>query len=499
MSDPSSRSTTGNPGNTPVFRSPALIIAALVLAESVSAFEAGMIFIALPRFGEIFGAPASTTGWSVTAYMLVAATTALVGGRLGDMYGRKKVLVIAMLISALGSLISVFGDSMAAIILGRGVQGAAGAILPLCYGLAREALPAQKVSIAVGFLGGAALLAGSGGSLIAGVLLDVADWHMIFIFAAVLAVVASAAVVFGLPGSRTSSDLPRFDYVGAVLMTPGLIALLYGITQGPAWGWTSLRVVGLIVAGLAILTVWTFWELGQREPLVDLRVLANRRMALDLIALSVLALGPIGAVQIVTPMILQTPGSLPVGLGMTATVTGLVAGVAALVGFAASPVAGALAGRWGGRTVFLIGAGLFVVSNLMIFVGHKSLSFMIGAFAVGGVATAFAYTGYPKIVIESVPDSVTSVTTGVLSTARQAFSAIGVAIVSVMLSLSTVPGTTAPALSSFNLAIGWFIGCALIVAVICLFIGRPAPKEQEQGSGGVRSGEEGTAAPAAYA
>lgn len=330
MSDPSSRSTTGNPGNTPVFRSPALIIAALVLAESVSAFEAGMIFIALPRFGEIFGAPASTTGWSVTAYMLVAATTAL--------------------------------------------------------------------------------------------------------------------------------------------------------------------VVGLIVAGLAILTVWIFWELGQREPLVDLRVLANRRMALDLIALSVLALGPIGAVQIVTPMILQTPGSLPVGLGMTATVTGLVAGVAALVGFAASPVAGALAGRWGGRTVFLIGAGLFVVSNLMIFVGHKSLSFMIGAFAVGGVATAFAYTGYPKIVIESVPDSVTSVTTGVLSTARQAFSAIGVAIVSVMLSLSTVPGTTAPALSSFHLAIGWFIGCALIVAVICLFIGRPAPKEQEQGSGGVRSGEEGTAA-----
>ncbi|MEU2177027.1 MFS transporter [Nocardia sp. NPDC019219] len=473
MSDPSSRLASGLSGGETAFKSTAAIVTALVLAESVSAFEAGMIFIALPRLGEIFAAPASTTGWAVTAYMLVAATTALVGGRLGDIYGRKKILIIVMLVSTLGSLISVLGDSMAAIIAGRGVQGAAGAILPLCYGLAREALPAQKLSIAVGFIGGAALLAGSGGSLIAGVLLDVADWHMIFVFAAVLAVVASAVAALALPGSPRSADPPRFDYVGAALMTPGLTALLYGITQGPRWGWTSLEVVGLIVAGFGILAVWTIWELGRREPLVDLRVLASRRMSLNLIAVSVLALGPVGAIQIITPMILQSPTSLPVGLGISATVTGLVAGIGALIGFVASPIAGSVAGRWGGRTAFLIGAALFAVANLMILVGHKSLPLMMGVFAVGALATAFAYTGYPKIVIESVPDGVTSVTTGVLSTARQAFSAVGVAIVSVMLSLWTVPEATAPALPSFDLAVGWFIGCSLIVAAICLFIGRP--------------------------
>ncbi|MEV0044024.1 MFS transporter [Nocardia rhamnosiphila] len=497
MSDPSSRLTTGSPERTPGFRSPALIITALVLAECVSAFEAGTIFIALPRFAEIFGAPASTTGWAVTAFMLVAAATAMVGGRLGDMYGRKKVLITVMLISVLGSMISVFGDSMAAIIVGRGVQGAAGAILPLCYGLAREALPAQRVSIAVGFLSGAALLAGAGGSLLAGVLLDIADWHMIFVLAAVLATVASAVAAVVLPGSHTRSDLPRFDYVGAVLMTPGLLALLYGITQGPAWGWTSLLVIGLIIAGLAILAVWTLWELGRSEPLVDLRVLASKRMFLNLIALSVLALGPAGAVQIVTPMILQSPTSLPVGLGMSATVTGLVAGIAALVGFVVSPLAGVVAGRWGGRTAFLIGAVLFAVANLMIFVGHTSLPVMMGVFAVAAVATAFAYTGYPKIVIESVPDNVTSVTTGILSTARQAFSAVGVAIVSVMLSLWTVPGGTAPALSSFNLSVGWFIVCSLIVAAVCLFIGRPRPETKPVGD--IVTGEEGGATAAAYA
>ncbi|WP_280217667.1 MFS transporter [Nocardia neocaledoniensis] len=451
------------------------MITALVLAECVSAFEAGMVFIALPRFSELFGVPTSTTGWAVTAYMLVAATTALVGGRLGDMYGRRRILIIAMAVSALGSLISVFGDSMGAIILGRGVQGAAGAILPLCYGLAREALPTQRVSLAVGFIGGAALLAGSGGYLIAGLLLDTLGWHMIFVFAAVLAVVACAVAVFGLPSSRAHTDLPRFDYWGAALLTPGLTALLYGITQGQRWGWTSVGVVALVGIGIGILAVWTRWELRQREPLVNLRVLASRTMALNLIGLSVLALGPIGAIQIVTPMILQSPTSLPIGLGMSATVTGLVAGIGAVFGFAASPVAGLIAGRWGGRTAFHIGAALFVVANLMILLGHKSVPVMMGVFVVGAVATAFAYTGYPKIVIESVPENITSVTTGVLTTARQAFSALGVAIVSVMLSLWMVPGSNAPALSSFNLAIGWFIACSLIVAALCLFIGRPNP------------------------
>lgn len=473
MFDSLRRSAAPTPDSPMAPKSTTYIIVALVLAECVSAFEAGMIFIALPRFGEIFDAPASTTGWAVTAYMLVGATTALVGGRLGDMYGRKKVLIIAMMVSTLGSVISVFGDSMGAIIVGRGVQGAAGAILPLCYGLAREVLPAGKVSLAVGYISGAALLAGSGGYFIAGVLLDVADWHMIFVFAAVLALVASAVAALALPGTHTRTELPRFDYLGAALLTPGLIAILYGITQGPAWGWASFGVLGLIICGLAILAVWTAWELRQEEPLVNLRALATKRMTLNLIGVSVLALGPVGAVQIVTPMILQAPTSLPIGLGMSATVAGLIGGIGAIVGFAVSPIAGVVAGRWGGRTAFFIGAALFAVANVMILVGHKSLPIMIGVFVLAAVATAFAYTGYPKIVIESVPEDVTSVTTGVLATARQAFSAVSVAIVSVMLSIWTVPGTTAPALSSFNLAVGWFVVCSLIVAAICLFIGRP--------------------------
>ncbi|WP_081264967.1 MFS transporter [Prescottella equi] len=451
-----------------VNRSVIVVIAALVVAECVSAFEAGMIFIALPRFSEIFEAPASTTAWAVTAYMLVAATTALVGGRLGDMYGRKRTLILVLLISTVGSIISVVGDSMSAIILGRGVQGIAGAIMPLCYGLAREALPSSRVALGVGFIGGAGLLAGSGGSLIAGRLLDVWDWHLIFVFAGVLAIIAALAVAVGIPASKRSTTSSTFDILGAVLMTPGLTAVLFGITQGPKWGWGSASVLGLIVGGIGILAVWVAWELRQSTPLINLRILAQRRVSLTIVITGVLSIGPIGASMIITPIILLSPTSLPVGLGVSATVMGLMTAIGAIAGFAVGPLAGLVAGRWGGRIPLAAGVLLFILCNFMILLGYNSVPWMMAALIVGAVATAFCYTAFPKVIIESVSEDVTSETTGVMVTARQAFSAIGVAIVSIILSMSTVPGTPAPTLGAVRACLIFFIVCSVVSLAVCI-------------------------------
>jgi MFS family permease len=470
-----SDSTTVGSGDRPgraVLRSSMGVIAALVLAECVSAFEAGMIFLALPRFGEIFGAPASTTAWAVTAYMLVAATAALVGGRLGDLYGRKRVLVIVMLLSAAGSFISVFGDSMEAIIAGRAVQGVAGAIMPLCYGLAREALPSNRVALGIGFVGGAGLLAGAGGSLIAGRILDVWDWHLIFVFAAVLAFVASAAVVVSIPRSTPAGHLPRFDVLGAILLTPGLSAVLFGLTQGSKWGWTSASVVGLIASGVAILTLWTLWELRQEIPLINLRVLKLPSVSLTMVATGILSLGPIGAAMILSPIILLSPTSLPVGLGLSATAMGVLTATGGLVGFAVGPLAGLFAGRVGGRGVLAVGAVLFVGYSLIIYVGYDSVAMMVLALVVGAVATAFCFTAFPKLIIESVPADATSETTGVMVTARQAFSAIGVAIASVILSSSTISGTTVPSVDAIRGCLIFFIVCSMLALVACAVTGR---------------------------
>jgi len=158
----------------------------------------------------------------------------------------------------------------------------AGAIMPLCYGLAREALPSDKVALGVGYIGGAGLLAGSGGSLTAGRILDLRDWHLSFVFAAILAFVASAAVAVWIPASRRADEVPKFDVLGAVLLTPGLTAVLFGITQGSKWGWTSASVLGLIIGGIAILAVWTIWELRRSIPLINLRILTMPSVSLTM-------------------------------------------------------------------------------------------------------------------------------------------------------------------------------------------------------------------------
>src|SRR5687767_7261715 len=120
----------------PANRSVVLLIAVLVFAEVVSAFESSMVFVAVPRFMEVFDASAADVGWTLTAFLLVTAASAVLAGRLGDIYGRKKVLVIVLLVSAVGSAISLLGNSLDMVVAGRALQGVAGGIMPLCFGIA---------------------------------------------------------------------------------------------------------------------------------------------------------------------------------------------------------------------------------------------------------------------------------------------------------------------------------------------------------------------------
>ncbi|MFY9677608.1 MFS transporter, partial [Glutamicibacter protophormiae] len=123
----------------------AKIVSVLLVAEFVGTFESAMIFIALPSMMHEFNVDAAAVGWAATAFLLVAAASAAVCGRLGDMYGRKKLLAIVLAISVVGSIISFTFGTLGGVILGRALQGVAGATLPLCLGLARQELPQQKV------------------------------------------------------------------------------------------------------------------------------------------------------------------------------------------------------------------------------------------------------------------------------------------------------------------------------------------------------------------
>src|SRR5437762_12314819 len=174
------------------------ILFALVLAEVVSATEATMIYGALRVLTRDLGDPVAV-GWSITAFLLVAAGSAAVGARTGDQDGRRRALLVSLVLAGCGSVLSALSDGPFGVIAGRAIQGMAGAILPLCFGLVRQHMPAERVPFGVGVVAAAAFVSGGLGIVAGGVIVDHLSWAWIFIAGAGTAVVAWPAVRWLVP------------------------------------------------------------------------------------------------------------------------------------------------------------------------------------------------------------------------------------------------------------------------------------------------------------
>ncbi|MET8047329.1 MFS transporter [Streptosporangium sp. NPDC005286] len=464
MSSPSGTSAANLPP-----RSIPVVITVLLIAEIVSAFETTMVYNALPRFITAFQSNAADVSWSVTAFLLVAAASAALCGRLGDVYGRRKLLIIVLLLSAVGSLISLSTGTLTGVIVGRAIQGAAGAILPLCFGLAREMLPAKRVPVAVAVIAGAALIAGASGNLVSGLLLDLADWHLIFVFAAALALIAAAACLVLRP-STVVARVQKIDYVGGVLFAPAIALVLFGVTQSRSWSWGDARTLGFILVGLAILAVWAWWELRVDDPMINIRLFFQHKLALTMLATAVLALGPLGISGFLFPLMMQTPEAAPVGLGLSPSVAGMLAFSTSIIGFVLTPVSGRVSAAAGARLSLMIGAAVGVAGVVMLAVLHKSVVGLVASTLVLGISTAFVYTALPNLVVEAVPAENTSEATGVNVVTRTAFQGVATSVGAVLLASATVPGTTFGTEAAYFKVFALMGVCCLITFVIGMVI-----------------------------
>ncbi|MCA1009045.1 MFS transporter [Rhodococcus hoagii] len=422
-----------------------------MLVEIISAFETSMVYAAIPTFIREFHSDAATVGWAVTAFLLVAAASAAVCGRLGDMYGRERVLVVLLAAAAIGSFISAIGDSIGSIIVGRAIQGVAGAILPLCIGLAREHLPAKKVPVAIAIISGSAVAAGAASLVIAGIMLDHASWHMIFVVAAVYAVLALLLVLFVLPWRPPVGTTQRVDYLGTIAFAPAVAAILLGINKSGSWGWTDSKTLGLVIGGLAVLALWVLWELRVTDPIVNVRLFTDRKVALTMLATLAIAVGPMGISTMMISMILQSPTTAPFGLGVSATNAGWLSFIGAMFGFACTPLSGRISKAVGARSSMLLGTTLFTISSAMLIVFHDSIVGMLAMVITSSIGTAFAYTALPNLIVEAVPESNTSEATGTNSVLRTGGQGISTSIATMLLAASaTSAGSTAPTVSGLN-------------------------------------------------
>jgi MFS family permease len=413
-----------------------LLLLALVLAEIVSAAESTMIFGAMRALLHDFGDPV-VVGWSITAFLLVAAGSAAVGARMGDQYGRRRVLLVSLVLAGCGSVLSALSDGPVGVIAGRAIQGMAGAILPLCFGLVRQHLPAERVPFGVGVVAAAAFVSGGLGIVAGGAIADHLHWNWIFIAGAGTAVVAWPAVRWLVPRDPAATSTEPVDIIGVLTLLPAITALLLAPTQAHHWGWADARVLGLVIGGFALLAWWVRHELRVASPLIDVRLLTRRQLALANLGMALLALGPLQS-GLVLSTLLQQPAWTDAGLGLSATVAGLVQAPPMLLAVLIGPGCGLIAARRGARAPALIACGCLAIGWTGIAIEHASLPWVAAMGLLAGIGLAASYAAAPMLIVEASPAERTSETTGVSSVLRHLCNATGSQLMALMLASSTV-------------------------------------------------------------
>jgi len=456
-----------------------LLLLALVLAEVVSATEATMIYGASRVLTRDFGDPVAV-GWAITAFLLVAAGSAAIGARLGDLYGRRRLLLISLALAGLGSVLSAMSSGAGGVIAGRAIQGMAGAVLPLCFGLVRQHLPAQRVPFGVGVVAAAAFVSGGLGFVAGGLIVDHLHWSWIFVVGAGTVLVAWPAVRAFVPADAAASRREPVDWLGVLLLLPALTAVLLAPTQAKAWGWGDLRVWALLGGGLVLLAWWVRHELRVSTPLIDVRLLGRRQLALANLGMALLALGPMQS-GLVLSTLLQQPTWTGAGLGLSATVSGLIQAPPMVLAVLIGPACGALAIRRGARAPALLACGLLLLGWTGLLLAHAALPWVAGMALVKGIGLAAVFAAAPMLIVEASPAERTSETTGVSSVLRHVFNAIGSQVVALALASSTVsdaahgPGRF-PAPEALNLALGLICGLAVVAFVVTWCLPRRQPE-----------------------
>ncbi len=453
-----------------------LVLTALIAAEATSAFEAAMLTSAVPKLIADFHLKTTDAGWALTGFTLMVAASAVIGGKLGDLFGRKKVLSIILLLSILGSVVSVGFGTFPAIIAGRTIQGASGAVLPLVMGISREAVEPRRVPMTVAVVAGTATLAGGVGYFVSGVLIQFATWQAIFVAAAALAAFAAVLCHFCLSPSPVSHVKGgKIDVVGAALFIPALTLLLYGVTASQTGEWTSPVVLGTTVAGALFCLFWVWWELRVPEPMLNLRLLTVPKYALTMGIVAFFGFGAIGGMQLVQPLLFQSPDGAPVGLGMRPSLFGTMALGLSILGFLFAPVSGVVARRVGAKRSMLLGMALLTVAIPSHFLLRESLPLMVVVLALTAVGVTFALTAIPNLLAEVLPKENMSAGMGFSTVIRSLFQAVSLSIFALVLSSSVVPGTQHPQTGAYGLVIGTATVGVLIGLVLAFLVrgGRP--------------------------
>jgi EmrB/QacA subfamily drug resistance transporter len=410
-----------------------------VLTASIGSYALlqAMVVPVLSTLQHVLHTSQGAATWVLTAYLLSAAVMTPILGRLGDIYGKERILVVTLAALAAGSVLAALAPNIGVMIIARVIQGLAGGMMPVGFGIIRDEFPADRVAGAVGLL--AALLGiGSGlGIVLAGPIVNALGWRWLFWLPLMVAVLAGICAVLFIPESPVRSRV-SISWLSAALLTGWLVALLVPLSEAPTWGWGSPAVLGLFALAAVLAAAWVWAELHSATPLIDMTMM--RRPAVwtnNMVALL------LGMAQYATfaflPEFVQTPTSAGYGFGASITRSGLMLLPSTLTMFVAGLFVGRLTRRLGGKTLVWGGCCCGSTGLLILAFAHSEQWELYLASAVLGAGFGMAYAAMSALVVSAVPPEQTGVASGMNANIRNIGGSIGAAVMATIVTSQLEP------------------------------------------------------------
>jgi EmrB/QacA subfamily drug resistance transporter len=402
---------------------PNVTLAVLALGGLAYAMLSSLVVPALPTMQHELGTTETGIAWLLTGYLLAASVGTSILGRLGDMYGKERLLLWTLVILAAGTLLAAVSNSLPLLIAARVIQGISGGIFPLSFGIVRDEFPAAKVAGGIGLLSAILGVGGGVGIVLSGVIIERLDYHWLFWLPLVAVVVAAVATWRLVPESPVRTP-GRVNWLAAALMTVGLSAVLLAISQTSEWGWVSTRTGLLTLAGVLFIVAWVRVEVRSGEPLIDMTMMRVRGVWTTNAAAFLLGAG-LYASFVVFPQFAQLPTSTGFGFGSSIVVSGLYL-LPATVGMTILGLrAGAISARFGSRNALLTGIVFATASFLLLAVAHDHPYELLIAAALLGIGIGLAFAALGNLIVQAVSPHQTGVASGMNTVMRTLGGALG--------------------------------------------------------------------------
>lgn len=415
-------------------RNPWLVLAVLAGAVFMLLLDTTIVNVAQVKIREGLNADLTEIQWVLDSYLLAFAVLLLTFGRLGDVFGRKRLFMVGMTIFALASALCAasswigdqFGIGGATVLIAfRALQGVGGAfMMPQTLSLLTVVFPPERRGVAMGIWGAITALGAVCGPVIGGLIVTSYAWEWVFLINVPVGIVGVTAAWLIIPESKDPQATRRLDWGGIVLSGVGIFAIVFALIEGNSIGWTSPTIIGLIGLGIAFMAAFAWWELRSPDPMMKVELFKLRNFWAGNVISIIMAFGLFGIFFPLTIFLQSVLGYTPIRAGLT------MAPMAMTIMFVA-PIAGRLSDRIGSR--YLLLAGLSIATVGVVFLSYRinqdtTIWDLVPPFIVTGFGMGMTFPPMTNATMKEVPPRISGSASGILNTVRNIGQVLGIAV-----------------------------------------------------------------------